>query len=79
MRTYKSSNAIADAATAREFRAIEEAANRADPRIDLTYQSAEPKYYAGMMVLADGTNWNPGSGEGLYRRNLANTAWVLVG
>lgn len=26
---------------------------------------------------ADGTNWNPGSGEGLYR--YTGSAWVFVG
>lgn len=79
MKTYKSSNTAADQNVAREFRDIEAAANRADPRLDLIYLYAEPKYYAGMIVLADGTDWDPGSGEGLYRRNLANTAWVFLG
>ncbi len=32
----------------------------------------------GMVVYADGTSWNPGGGEGLYRRTLANT-WVKIG
>lgn len=32
----------------------------------------------GRVVYADGTDWNPGSGEGLYRRTLANT-WAFVG
>ena len=34
---------------------------------------------AGMVVHADGTNWNPGSGAGMYRRNAANSAWVHLG
>jgi len=33
---------------------------------------------AGMLVYADGTEWNPGSGEGVYRYNLAGT-WAFVG
>lgn len=33
----------------------------------------------GMLVYADGTQWNPGSGEGVYRRNAANAAWVYLG
>lgn len=33
---------------------------------------------AGMVVIAKAP-WNPGSGDGLYRRNNANTAWVFVG
>jgi hypothetical protein len=32
----------------------------------------------GRVVYADGVDWNPGLGEGLYRRTLANT-WELVG
>jgi hypothetical protein len=37
------------------------------------------KYEAGDTVYADGTSWNPGSGEGKYRRNKGNTAWVFEG
>lgn len=32
----------------------------------------------GLLVYADGTNWNPGKGKGFYRYDLATTAWVLV-
>ena len=40
---------------------------------------AEPeKPRAGMLVYADGTTWNPGSGQGVYRFNLAGT-WSFVG
>ena len=31
----------------------------------------------GMIVLADGTNWNPGSGAGYYGRSAG--AWVFLG
>ena len=31
----------------------------------------------GMIVLADGVNWNPGSGAGFYGRR--GGAWVLLG
>lgn len=31
----------------------------------------------GMIVLADGTNWNPGSGAGFYGRSAG--AWVFLG
>lgn len=31
----------------------------------------------GMVVLADGTNWNPGSGAGFY--GYRGGAWVLLG
>lgn len=31
----------------------------------------------GLVVYADGTSWNPGSGEGVYRYN--GTIWVFLG
>ncbi|MGH9425716.1 MAG: hypothetical protein ACRD2L_05340 [Terriglobia bacterium] len=31
----------------------------------------------GMVVLADGTNWNPGSGAGFY--GYRNGAWQFLG
>lgn len=41
---------------------------------------AEPeKLVADMVVFADGSNWDPGSGRGLYQRNHANTAWIFIG
>lgn len=36
-----------------------------------------PKPRAGMIVYADGTDWNPGSGEGVYSYSLAGT-WVKL-
>jgi hypothetical protein len=41
--------------------------------------AAPSRIYPCMVVYADGAAWNPGSGEGIYRRNLANNAWVFVG
>lgn len=39
---------------------------------------AEPvKPRTGMVVLADGTNWNPGSGAGFY--GYRGGAWALLG
>ncbi|MGW8178205.1 MAG: hypothetical protein ACWGQW_05470 [bacterium] len=32
---------------------------------DVLHEEPE-KYYTGMLVLADGTDWDPGSGEGIY-------------
>lgn len=37
-----------------------------------------PRPRTGMTVYADGTSWNPGAGEGIYRYNLAG-AWVFIG
>lgn len=58
----------------REFRRIEAAVNQVHDHETL---HAEPaRLYDGMVRYADGTNWNPGSGEGLYERN--NGAWVKL-
>lgn len=79
MRTYKRGY-FADPGLAREFSSIEQAANRADPFTELQVLHVAPsKLRAGMIVYADGVDWNPGSGEGVYRRNAANSAWVFLG
>jgi len=33
---------------------------------------------SGVQYYADGTTWNPGSGEGFYRWSIAG-AWVFIG
>lgn len=33
----------------------------------------------GLLAYADGTNWNPGSGKGVYRYNSTTSTWVWVG
>ncbi len=41
---------------------------------------ADPdRIYAGMVVLFDASAPSATSGEGLYRRNIANTAWAYLG
>lgn len=63
----------------RELQAVAEASDRAE-EVELQVLNVEPsKRNAGMLVYADGSNWNPGFGEGVYRRNAANTAWVPIG
>ena len=42
--------------------------------IELNAEPAKPR--DGMVVYADGTNWDPGSGEGFYGRE--NGAWVKL-
>lgn len=37
-----------------------------------------PKRKPGLVVYADGIEWNPGSGEGLYRYNISGN-WVFIG
>jgi hypothetical protein len=39
---------------------------------------APEKPRAGMLAYADGSNWDPGSGEGLYRYSSGG-AWVFIG
>ncbi len=65
----------------REMLALKQAQERAQPYLTREYLHAEPaKIVAGMEVLADGTDWDPGSigAAGLYRRNAANDAWELI-
>lgn len=46
--------------------------------IQLPQLNAEPdKLYDGLIAFADGTNWNPGSGEGYY--GYYNAAWHSLG
>lgn len=64
----------------REFDSIQEAANRPEPYSQFQVLHIAPvKVFAGMVVNADGTDWNPGSGAGMYLRNSANTAWTFLG
>lgn len=52
----------------------------AAPYLQLQILYAQPsKLFAGMIVYADGATWNPGSGEGVYRRDKTNTSWVHLG
>lgn len=62
------------------FRSLQEGLERAKPYDTLRVLHAAPsKVFAGMLVNADGTDWNPGSGAGMYLRNEGNTAWNPVG
>jgi hypothetical protein len=57
---------IADALAAPEVQAVHFAILNAQPS----------KYSNGDVVYADGTNWNPGSGAGLYERRSG--AWAKL-
>ena len=47
-------------------------------RLEMTPVGTEPaKYSEGTVVYADGTEWNPGDGKGLYYWD--GSAWVLTG
>lgn len=61
---------------ARELRLLANAFGSID-NVKLPALAAEPeKYSNGMIVYADGTNWNPGSGAGFYGRESG--AWVKL-
>ncbi len=41
------------------------------------FGKAEPPHTRGILAYANGTDWDPGSGEGYYR--WTGQAWKLVG
>lgn len=46
----------------------------------LKYRHVAPvNTFAGQIIAADGTDFDPGSGVGIYQRNEANSAWRFVG
>jgi hypothetical protein len=50
---------------AKEFQALQDSLNSAIWELPTSYKAPD-KLRAGMIVLADGTEWNPGSGAGFY-------------
>lgn len=63
-----------------ELSRLQQALNGAQPFAEIQVAHAEPKKLrAGIVAYADGADWNPGSGEGLYRRDKANANWVYIG
>lgn len=57
-----------------QFREISQEFKSSRPRV----VTAEPvKPYDGLIVIADGTNWNPGSGAGYY--GYYNGTWKFLG
>jgi hypothetical protein len=63
----------------REFRKLAGLlrANRNDTVVLESQHNEPPKPLEGMLVLADGTDWDPGSGEGFY--GYRGGAWVKLG
>lgn len=62
------------------FNQLYDAFEQGQSYVVLYMHNAEPERMVGnMVVLADGTNWNPGSGRGLYRRTPNNVAWTFIG
>lgn len=60
-----------------ELEAIERAFDTFDMVKLKELNSVPDKPRAGQIVLADGTNWNPGSGAGFY--GYYGGAWVKLG
>lgn len=62
---------------AEEFRNIAAALLEVDGVLlpELHVEPSKPRN--GMIVLADGSDWNPGSGAGFY--GYSASAWVLLG
>lgn len=66
--------------TTEELRRVEAAfSGLASGQLLVPYSAAPEKILPLMLVYADGSNWNPGSGEGVYIRDLANTTWIYLG
>lgn len=64
-------------ATTRELEALEQAFTEQD-FVAFTKTYVQPtKRFDGLTVYADGTSWNPGSGEGVYTYYAA--AWHKLG
>lgn len=65
----------------REFANIKRGMEDAAPTLRLqTLHAAPSRVFAGLLVHADGTDWQPDglNGEGLYLRNEANDAWDFI-
>lgn len=62
-----------------ELRRIGQESSHPNPEsLDLAELHAPPnKITEGMIVFADGTDWNPGSGQGIYARY--GGAWNRLG
>lgn len=61
-----------------EFLNIQKALNQQLPYMQLqTLNAAPSKPQKGQLVIADGTNWNPGSGAGCYR--YTGGGWAFLG
>ncbi len=62
----------------REFAEVSRSMQEAQPALLIgTMYAAPKKVMDGMIVLADGTNWNPGSGAGYYGYRAG--AWRFLG
>lgn len=71
---------ITDPALRQLFARLQNALNEGQPEYTFQVRHATPaKTVAGMFVNADGSDWNPGAGAGLYLRNEGNSQWDAQG
>ena len=69
---------VDDQIVGRELIKIADALDTPDKFLMLDMQYVAPtKFRDGMVVLADGTQWDPGSGAGVYA--YYGSAWVKLG
>lgn len=62
----------------RALRALAQYINGSTPVLWVSVSHAPPaKVFEGLIVLADGANWNPGSGSGFY--GYRSGAWQFLG
>jgi hypothetical protein len=72
--SYRRQNLLGDSLdnlrefTLRELEAIERGFSVFDFARLKKWHAEPTRYFDGMVVYADGSNWDPGSGEGIYAR-----------
>jgi hypothetical protein len=75
---YRPTGQVTDPQAKAEFEALAQASARSRPSIQLqTLHTAPARVGDGLCVLADGTNWDPGSGAGIY--GYYGGAWHKLG
>ncbi len=74
---YTVNYATQDAALAAELLQISRAISELSERMITKFYEEPEKLRDGMLVYADGTDWNPGSGEGAYL--YYNAVWNFLG
>ena len=75
---YTPSGSVQDPQVAAELLQISRAIEDLNARIYPKLYAEPTKPQDGMVVFADGTEWDPGSGEGLYRYDLSSDEWISL-
>ena len=62
-----------------QFRILELLINNGTKVTQLLVSHSEPtRLKTGMLVIADGTDWDPGSGRGMYWYDAEAPGWVFI-